>query len=75
MSPKIGGETGDVVAQLVTIIAALNWAAVEFLETNLLSDTLALQEGTLTLVYAVIGVAAAVSLYNLAYWQGWISRE
>jgi uncharacterized membrane protein YuzA (DUF378 family) len=74
MSPKIGGETGDVLAQLVTIVAAINWALVEFLNTNLLSDTLGLAEGTLTLVYALIGVAAVVALYNLAYWQGWISR-
>jgi len=63
---------GDVLAQIVVIVAALNWASVEFLETNLLEDTLALDQGTLTLVIAVIGVAAVVSAYNLAIWQGWI---
>jgi uncharacterized membrane protein YuzA (DUF378 family) len=69
---KIGGEMGDVFAQIVVIVAALNWASVEFLGTDLLQDTLALDQGTLTLVIAGIGVAAVISAYNLAVWQGWI---
>ena len=72
MDEKIGGEMGDVFAQIVVIVAALNWASVEFLGTDVLRDTLALDQGTLTLVIAGIGVAAVISAYNLAVWQGWV---
>jgi uncharacterized membrane protein YuzA (DUF378 family) len=70
MDDKIGGEMGDVAANVVTYTAALNWALIEFLDTDLLADTLSLDSGTLTLAYAVIAVATVVSIYNLLVWQG-----
>jgi uncharacterized membrane protein YuzA (DUF378 family) len=48
----------------VTEIAALNWAFVEFFNTNLLTDTLGLSGDILTGTFAAIGAAGAVGLYN-----------
>jgi len=70
MADKIGGDTGDLVATLLTVLAALNWALIEFGSTDLLVDVAGLQSGTLTLVYALIGVAAAVTAYNELAWRG-----
>lgn len=50
---------------LIVAIAALNWALVEFVNTDLLVDILALSGSNLTIAYGVIGAAAAVNLYNL----------
>jgi uncharacterized membrane protein YuzA (DUF378 family) len=48
----------------ITEIAALNWALVEFADTNLLTDTLGLSGDVLTGAFAAIGAAGAVGLYN-----------
>ncbi|WP_262174994.1 hypothetical protein [Haloarcula laminariae] len=46
-------------------IAAMNWGLVELTDTNLLTDTLALDAGTAGLVYVVIGVSGLLGLYQL----------
>lgn len=63
---------GEVLARLVVILAALNWALIEFADFGLLVDGAGLGTDTLTLAYAAIAVAAGVSAYNLAIWQGWL---
>lgn len=49
---------------VITEIAAINWALVEFADTNLLTDTLGLSGDILTGTFAAIGAAGAVGLYN-----------
>jgi uncharacterized membrane protein YuzA (DUF378 family) len=61
---KILPEDFRPVGWLVTEIAALNWALVEFADTNLLTDTLGLSGDVLTGAFAAIGAAGAAGLYN-----------
>lgn len=68
---KIGTNAIDALLSIVVAIAALNWAAVEFAETNLLVDVAGLSGSSLTAAYGAIGVLAVVSIYNTAVWAGW----
>lgn len=65
MAEKLGTYETQVVTWIIVAVAALNWAVVEFAETDLLVDTLGLSGQSYTAVIAVIGVAATVNLYNL----------
>lgn len=62
---KLGNDTVRMGIWLLTAIAALNWALVEFVDTDLLVDVIALSGSSLTVAYGVIGAAAAVNLYNI----------
>jgi uncharacterized membrane protein YuzA (DUF378 family) len=68
----IGTPLTDGLMRLVVAIAALNWAVVEFLETNLLTDTLGLTGQSLTATYGIIGLLAVVVIYNTVTWNDWI---
>jgi len=68
---KIGNNTVDALLTVAVAIAALNWALVEFAETDLLLDVAQLSGSSLTLAYAGIGVASLVTIYNTAVWMGW----
>ncbi|MFC7057244.1 hypothetical protein [Halovenus salina] len=61
---RFGDVTTRIVLEIIAAIAALNWAAVEFADTDILVDTLSLTGDTYTAVIAVIGAAGALSLYN-----------
>lgn len=50
--------------RIIAGAAALNWAVIEFADTDLLVDTIELSGQSLTAAYGVIGVAAALELYN-----------
>lgn len=62
---KVGSKNVRMGIWLITAIAALNWALVEFFNTDLLIDVIALSGSNLTIAYGVIGAAAAAGLYNL----------
>lgn len=49
----------------VNATAALNWGLVELTNTNLLTDTLALDAGTAGMLYVLIGVSGVLSFYQL----------
>jgi len=68
---KIGNNTLDALLTIATAIFALNWALVEFAETDLLLDVLELSGQSLTLAYAAAGATAVVTVYNTAVWMGW----
>jgi uncharacterized membrane protein YuzA (DUF378 family) len=53
---------------VVVAVAAANWAAVEFADTDLLVDVLGLTGDTLTITYGVIGALAVVVVYNTWVW-------
>jgi uncharacterized membrane protein YuzA (DUF378 family) len=67
-SEKIGSHTIDALLTVVVAVAAANWAAVEFADTDLLVDVLGLTGDTLTITYGVIGIVAAVVVYNTWVW-------
>jgi uncharacterized membrane protein YuzA (DUF378 family) len=61
---RFGDVQTRIVLELIAAIAALNWALVEFLDTDLLVDTLGMSGDTYSAVIAVIGVAGALTAYN-----------
>ena len=65
MPNKLLSEQIRLVVWIIVAVAALNWALVEFVSTDLLVDVLGLTGDTLTAAYGVIGAAAAVNLYNI----------
>jgi uncharacterized membrane protein YuzA (DUF378 family) len=67
-SEKIGSHTIDALLTVVVAVAAANWAAVEFADTDLLVDVLGLTGDTLTIAYGVIGALAVVVVYNTWVW-------
>jgi uncharacterized membrane protein YuzA (DUF378 family) len=67
-SEKIGSHTIDALLTVVVAVAAANWAAVEFADTDLLVDVLGLTGDTLTITYGVIGALAVVVVYNTWVW-------
>ena len=61
---RFGDTQTRIVLEIIAAIAALNWAAVEFLDTDLLVDTLGMSGDTYSAVIAVIGVAGGLTVYN-----------
>jgi uncharacterized membrane protein YuzA (DUF378 family) len=61
---RLGSTQTRIVLEVIAAIAALNWALVEFMDTDLLVDTLGMSGDTYSAVIAVIGVAGAVTVYN-----------
>lgn len=57
-------------AALVAGIGALNWGAREYLDTDLLVDTLGIDTGTGTysLLLGVIGIAGLLTIYGEVWW-------
>lgn len=51
-------------AWVVSSVGALNWGAMELLDTNLITDTLGLGTGTAGMIYIVVAVAGLLSLYH-----------
>ena len=70
----IGNGIVQFLAVLLAGVGALNWALVEFFGTDLLLDVLGMTVGSteLAAVYALIAVAAVVSIYNEAVWKGYL---
>ena len=60
----IGNEFTRIVFAVIASLGAINWGAVEFLNEDLLVDTLGLTGDVYTAVIAVIAVAGALVLYN-----------
>jgi uncharacterized membrane protein YuzA (DUF378 family) len=60
----------EIVAALLAAAGAINWALIEFADTNLLTDTLSLVEGTqnYSIVVLAIGAAGVLQLYVSYYW-------
>jgi uncharacterized membrane protein YuzA (DUF378 family) len=60
----------EIVAALLAAAGAINWALIEFMDTNLLTDTLSLAEGTqnYSIVVLAIGAAGVLQLYVSYYW-------
>jgi len=65
---KLGNLQTRMVLTFVASLGAVNWLAVEFMDTDLLSDTLGMSGDPYKLVIAVIGVAGAITLYNTGVW-------
>jgi uncharacterized membrane protein YuzA (DUF378 family) len=55
---------------IIVSIGAVNWATIEFFETDLLLDVIGLESGSgeLTIIYAVIGAAAVIRLLSVVDW-------
>jgi len=70
----IGSGFVQFIAVLLAGVGALNWALVEFLDTDLLLDVLGMTAGSteLAAVYALIAGAGVVSIYNEAVWKGYL---
>lgn len=61
---KLGNEFVQVVTALIASIGALNWLAVEFLEEDILVDTLGMSGDPYSAVILLIGASGAVAAYN-----------
>jgi uncharacterized membrane protein YuzA (DUF378 family) len=61
---KLGTESVQVVTALIASIGALNWLAVEFLDENLLVDTLGMSGDPYSAIILIIGASGAVAAYN-----------
>jgi uncharacterized membrane protein YuzA (DUF378 family) len=61
---RFGDTQQRIVLEVIAAIAALNWAAVEFMDTDILVDTLGLSGDAYTAVIAVIGIAGGLTAYN-----------
>lgn len=58
-----GDDTIAGVLWVLTSVAALNWGLVEFMNTNLIGEVVtATSPGVGTALYAIIGIAGAVTL-------------
>jgi len=66
MDEQLGGYWLTHVVSFIAGFAALNWAIIEFFDTDVLVDTLGLTGDTLTGTYLAIGVAGGILLYNTA---------
>jgi len=62
---EIGGDTLQLASALIAALGALNWAAVEFLDEDILVDTLGMTGDPYTAIIAVIGAAGALVAYNV----------
>jgi len=49
---------------LLASVAALNWGAVEALDTNILTDLLALGPEAVGVIYLIIGIAGIVNVID-----------
>lgn len=67
-----GGEMVQLLLALITALGAMNWAASEFLETDVLIDLAGLGGSELQIAYGVIAAAAVVMLYNELVYKGFI---
>ncbi len=61
---KFGNEFTRFLAAVIASLGAINWAAVEFLQEDILVDTLGMTGDPYTAVIAVIGAAGALTAYN-----------
>lgn len=66
---KLLNPPGRMIVWFVVAIAAANWALIEFVNTDLLTDVLSLSGSTLTVTYGIIGAAAAINLYNMTLYE------
>jgi len=72
----IGGSMVELLTVILAAAGAINWAAADLLDTDLLLDVVGLEagSGTLTAVYVIIAASAAVVLYNELVYQEFITE-
>lgn len=70
MAGILHDKTVQMLLSVVVTLGAVNWAVIEFLDTDLLLDVLGVAAGSgeLTAIYAVIGAAAVIRFASVVDW-------